>query len=77
MYFLRSGVTGEFMRKAYTITEHTDKREFNRYFQENLVYVARHLFEDEIPVEIERIEEAQTNQPTEQSFWHFSNGQRY
>jgi hypothetical protein len=46
MYFLRSGVTGQFDPQPYYITQDTDKIELNRYFKNNQLFVAICHFDD-------------------------------
>lgn len=45
MYFLRSAQTGEFTAVPYYMTEATDKKEFNSFFNAKMVYVPRYIFE--------------------------------
>lgn len=56
MYFLRSAQTGEFTAQPYYMTEFTDKKEFNSFFNAKMVYVPRYIFE---PVTILRVSTAE------------------
>lgn len=56
MYFLRSGHTGAFTTQPYYMTEFTDKKEFNTFFNAKMVYVPRHIFD---PVTVVPLSEAE------------------
>lgn len=49
MYFLRSGISGEFDGRPFYVTSETDKKELAEQFKARMVYVARNSLE-RVPV---------------------------